>query len=153
MLSRIGSCTVTTAVGFSETYFHNPSFLEIDLCAGPGGDIAACMVFCSGFVAKTVLITCWCFGCWTWVVDSGQPALAFDPAAGNPACGRGVASRWSLRFLPTQAILWLYGCQEFLFFQPWSNPESLLWVDQKLGRHTAGTADPNGPQRCIKNLG
>lgn len=161
MLPRIGSYIVTTAVHSSETYFHNSSFLEIDLCTGPAGDVAAGMIFCFGFVAKTVLVTRWCFGCWTQVADSGQPALAFDLTAGNPAWGRVLASRWSLSFLPTQAILWFYGCQEFLFFQLWFNPASLLCVDQKLGKETgsAGTADPSGPERCclqyngIKKLG
>lgn len=33
--------------------------------------------------------------------------LVPDLVVGNPACGRAVGSRWSLRFLPTQTVLWL----------------------------------------------
>jgi len=38
----------------------------------------------------------------------GQPALVPDLEVGGPACGRGAGTQWSLRPLPTQAILWLY---------------------------------------------
>jgi len=33
---------------------------------------------------------------------------------GGPACGRGVGASWSLRSLPTQAILWFCECCGFL---------------------------------------
>jgi len=36
--------------------------------------------------------------------SSGQPGLV----AGNPAHGRGVETRWTLRSFSTQAILWFY---------------------------------------------
>ena len=36
----------------------------------------------------------------------GQSDLVLDLAVGNPACGRGVGTWWSLRSLPTQLILW-----------------------------------------------
>ena len=37
-----------------------------------------------------------------------QPGLVLDMEVGGSACSRGVGSWWSLRFLPTQAILWFY---------------------------------------------
>jgi len=39
----------------------------------------------------------------------GQPGLVLDMEDGGPAWGRGVGASWSLRSLPTQAILWTFG--------------------------------------------
>jgi len=38
----------------------------------------------------------------------GQSDLVLDLVTGNPACGRGGGTWWSLRSLPTQAFLWFY---------------------------------------------
>ena len=40
----------------------------------------------------------------------GQRAMVLALIAGNAACGRRVGAWWSLRSLPTQAILWFYEC-------------------------------------------
>jgi len=53
---------------------------------------------------------------------SGQPGLA----VGNPACGRGVETRWPLWSFSTQAILWFYEIQNAFktqFRQKMSNSE------------------------------
>jgi len=38
----------------------------------------------------------------------GQPGLVLDMDVGGPACSRKVGASWSLRSLPTQAILWFF---------------------------------------------
>ena len=41
----------------------------------------------------------------------GQAGCGFEKpvvVGGVPACGRSVGTRWSLRSLPTQTILWVY---------------------------------------------
>jgi len=38
----------------------------------------------------------------------GQPGLVLNGDAGGPDCSRGVGASWSLRSLPTQAILWFH---------------------------------------------
>jgi len=35
----------------------------------------------------------------------GQPGLVLNVKGGSPACSKGVGASWSLRSLPTQAIL------------------------------------------------
>jgi len=46
----------------------------------------------------------------------GQHGLVWNGEVGGPACSRGVGALWSLRSLPTQAILWFSGlinlCEE-----------------------------------------
>ena len=37
-----------------------------------------------------------------------QPGLVLELEVGGPACGRRAGAWWSLRSLPTQAILWFY---------------------------------------------
>lgn len=43
-------------------------------------------------------------------VGWGPGQLVPNLVTGNPACGRAVGTRWSLRSLPTQAILWWNSC-------------------------------------------
>jgi len=47
----------------------------------------------------------------------GQPCLVLNVEAGGPACGRGIGASWSLRSLPTQAILWFYDLRYTLLGQ------------------------------------
>ena len=50
---------------------------------------------------------------------SGQPGLVLDMEVGGPACSSRVGGSWSLRFLPTQAILWFY--DSMINFRQWKH--------------------------------
>ena len=45
----------------------------------------------------------------------GQPSLVLNVKVGGPACGGGAGASWSLRSLPTQAILWFTICGVFIY--------------------------------------
>ena len=55
----------------------------------------------------------------------GQPGLVPDLVVGNPAHGREVRARWSLKSLPTQTIL-------FLWFHKISNPKPIKDIQQHI---------------------
>ena len=71
-----------------------------------------CMLFEGRLLKKPLPLGCGCpipgvvQGQVGW--GPGQPGLVLDTEVGGPACSRGVGAWWSLRLLPTQAILWLY---------------------------------------------
>jgi len=59
----------------------------------------------------------------------GQSDLVFDLAADSPAYGKGLGTGWSLRFLPTQDILWFWDSMMILWF---FLPSSISWWDKTL---------------------
>ena len=67
-------------------------------------------LLCALFTISMAVLTSGCLSQLCWVCEKAMPADGEQPGLVEdvPAHGRGLGTRWSLRSLPTQTILWFY---------------------------------------------